>query len=242
MANLDLIALAHDLEMKQKGLSCPIFPINIYQRDIYITKEQRESINPLFDRTIIDHEVNKSDSNFTGDVKGFGSIHNLPIFSDLIKEIENSVFNYIDTFSQMKNKIQVYHQKSWPVIITNGGSVDCHKHANADLSAVYYIDVPNGEGGELVFYSPSTMGLPSNSSGVDFFRPKAYAHAIKPYSGLLLIFPSALKHEVRAYQGQDPRLSLSFDFTITASESQGAGTIENLPPATSYWRAFGEIV
>lgn len=242
MANLDFIALANDLEAKQKGLSFPIFSINIYQRDIYIGKEEREPINTLFARAIKDHEASKSDSNFTGDVKGFGSIHCMPIFSELIREIEKSVLNYIDTFSKMKDSIQIYHQKSWPVIVKKGGSVDPHKHPNADLSAVYYIDVPNGDGGELVFYLPTTMGLPSNSSGVDFFRPKAYAYAIKPYSGLLLVFPAELKHEVRTYQGEYPRLSLSFDFTITASESQGSGKIENLPPAITYWRAFGETV
>ena len=241
MTDLNFTALIHDFEVKSKGQSLPIFSINIYQRDIYLSDEKRNSIICVFDQIIADHNKNASDSNFTGDVKGFGSIHRMAIFSDLLKEIEESVLNYIGSFSRMIDKIQVYHQKSWPVIIKKGGSVDCHKHANADLSAVYYLDVPEGEGGELIFYSPLTMGLPSNSSGVDFFQPKEYAHAIKPYAGLLLIFPSALKHEVRTYQGDNPRLSVSFDFTITASESQGSGMLENLPPAISCWRAFGEI-
>lgn len=240
MTELNFTTLIHDFEVKSKGQSLPIFSINIYQKDIYLDNDKRHSIATFFDQFIADHNQSQSNSNFTGDVKGFGSIHRLAILSDLIKELEDSVLNYIATFSRMVDKIQVYHQKSWPVVITKGGSVDCHKHGNADLSAVYYLDVPEGEGGELVFYSPLTMGLPSNSSGVDFFRPKECAHAIKPYTGLLVIFPSALKHEVRTYQGDNPRLSLSFDFTITASESQGSGMLENFPPAISYWSVFGK--
>lgn len=238
MSDFDFEELTRDIKCKKDGASVAIFSVNIYQRDLYFDSHQSNMLGAALQAAEAKDNKQMKPSNYTGDVNGFGEIHNLEVFSPLIREIEKSVIDYIATFSKMSDQIQVYHQKSWPVIINEGGCVDCHQHSNADLSAVYYLDVPIADGGELVFYSPLTLGLPSNSSGVDFFISKAYAKAIKPYKGLLVIFPSALKHEVREYHGKEPRVSLSFDFTITASEEQGSGRIENLPPSIRFWRAF----
>ncbi len=238
MDEINFKKLTDDLCEKKKGHLLQLFSINVYQRDILIPQDTRSAINNIFEEMQDGYVKSSTKSSYTGDVAGMGSMHNIEIFDDLIQEIEGSVLEYIRTFSKMHDTIQVYHQKSWPVFLKSGTSVDSHQHSNADLSAVYYFDVPEGSGGELIFYSPIDLGLPSNSSGVDFWQNQICINAIKPYTGLLIVFPSSIKHEVRKYVGDKQRISFSFDFTMTASPSLGSGKIENFPPSIDHWRAF----
>lgn len=238
MLEKEIHLLIKDIADKKDGRLSPIFNINIYEKDIALTNETRIKYEQFVKKQIFTHLQNHSDSNFTGDVKGIGSIHDESTFQYLIQGIEIAVSEYLESFSKLTQKLQIYHQKSWPVILKNGGMVGSHHHANAHLSAVYYLNVPKGKGGDLIFYSPIDLNLPSISTGVDFFHAKTYIHAIKPYNGLLVIFPSVLKHEVTKYQGNEPRLSLSFDFVLTASEEAGSGEIENLAPSIKLWRPF----
>jgi uncharacterized protein (TIGR02466 family) len=238
MLEEEIRLLIKDIADKKDGRLSPIFNINIYEKDIVLNNELRIKYEQFIKEQIFTHLQNNSDSNFTGDIKGMGSIHNESTFQYLIQEIEKAVSEYLKSFSKLTQKLQIYYQKSWPVILKRGGMVGSHHHANAHLSAVYYLNVPKGEGGDLIFYSPIDLNLPSLSTGVDFFHAKTYIHAIKPYSGLLVIFPSVLKHEVTKYEGHEPRLSLSFDFVLTASEEAGSGEIENLAPSINLWRPF----
>ena len=238
MNEINFKKLTSDLCQKKKGHLLQLFSINIYQRDILIPQETRLAIINSFEEMQDKYFKSSTASSYTGDVEGMGAMHNMDIFEELIKEVEISVLDYIRSFSKMCDQLQVYHQKSWPVFLKSGTSVDSHHHSNSDLSAVYYFDVPNGNGGELIFYSPIDLGLPSNSTGVDFWKNEFCVNAIKPYTGLLVIFPSSIKHEVRRYTGEQQRVSFSFDFTLTASPDLGSGQIENLPPSINHWRAF----
>ena len=238
MDEINFKNLTDDLCQKKKGHSFQLFSINIYQRDILLSQETRSAIISNFKEMQDGYFKSSTTSSYTGDVEGMGAMHNMDIFEELIKEIEISVLDYLRSFSKMYDKLQVYHQKSWPVFLKSGTSVDSHHHSNSDLSAVYYFDVPEGSGGELIFYSPIDLGLPSNSKGVDFWKNEFCVNGIKPYTGLLVIFPSSIKHEVRRYTGEAQRVSFSFDFTLTASPDLGSGQIENLPPSINHWRAF----
>ena len=238
MDKINFKKLTDDLYQKKKGHSFQLFSINIYKRDIFISQETRSAITSSFEKMQDGYSNSSTTSSYTGDVEGMGAMHNLDVFEELIKEIEISVLEYLRSFSKMCDKLQVYHQKSWPVFLKSGTSVDSHHHSNSDLSAVYYFDVPEGSGGELIFYSPIDLGLPSNSTGVDFWKNEFCVNGIKPYTGLLIIFPSSIKHEVRKYLGKKQRVSFSFDFTLTASPDLGSGLIENLPPSINHWRAF----
>lgn len=239
MDNFNFTDLTQELKLRSEGYPASIFAINIFLRDVFLSHILRSSFDAYFRELKTSYLESESQLSFTGDVMGIGSLHKISVFDELINEIECSVLAYIRTFSKMHQKIQVFHQKSWPVFLKSGTTVDCHHHANADLSAIYYYDVPvGGSGGELLFYSPIDLGLPSNAKGVDFWHNNQIIKVIKPYSGLLIIFPSILKHEVLKYTGDKQRISLSFDFTLTAASHFGSGQIENLSPSIDHWQAF----
>ncbi len=238
MIEFDFQKLVDDIASKGEGRCSPIFNVSIFEKDIILSNEEQSKLKAFISVQIDEHLQDKSDTNFTGDVKGMGAIHNEPAFHTIVLNIEQAVRDYLNSFSKMVDKLQIYHQKSWPVILKSNGKVDGHSHTNAHLSAVYYLNVPKANGGDLVFFSPIELNLPSNSSGVDFLRPQTYMHVIKPYNGLLVVFPSALRHEVTKYEGDESRLSLSFDFVLTASEEVGSGKIENLAPSIKTWKPF----
>ena len=146
MAKINFKRLTDELCQKKKGHSFQLFSINIYQRDILMSQETRSAIISIFEEMQDGYFKSSTTSSYTGDVEGMGAMHNLDIFEELIKEIEISVLEYLRSFSKMSDKLQVYHQKSWPVFLKSGTSVDSHHHSNSDLSAVYYFDVPEGSG------------------------------------------------------------------------------------------------
>ena len=80
-----------------------------------------------------------------------GAMHNLDVFEELIKEIEISVLEYLRSFRRCAINYKHTIRNHGLVFLKTGTSVDSHHHSNSDLSAVYYFDVPEGSGGELIF-------------------------------------------------------------------------------------------
>ena len=73
----------------------------------------------------------------------------------------------------------------WGASYIFGDSARVHDHYPATWSAVYYVNVGDGSS-NLVFPSP--------------------ALSVRPWDGLLLIFPSNIGHEVPAYKGAKARV------------------------------------
>tara|TARA_B100001964_G_scaffold89485_3_gene100551 strand:+ start:951 stop:1694 length:744 start_codon:yes stop_codon:yes gene_type:complete len=225
-----------------KTFTRQIFPISILQSTLYPTNSDRLSMINYFDN-IIQHIPNPSVStgkgNYTGDVNGQGSIHSDSCFNWLLRIVEQKVLEYIGEFSPDISNICFYHQKSWPVILQDGQSVSRHSHDNAQLSAVYYLNIPTpSEGGNIVFYNPSESILPTFGGGSKLLKKQHHAFGFQPVTDMLIIFPSALDHEVSKYQSSMPRYSVTFDIAITASIYAGSGQIENIPPNISLWQPF----
>lgn len=238
MNNFNPKEFIDDIQAKSDGILEPLFSTNIFLKDIFLQDYQRDSIFSYLNVRISDYIVDPLLSNYTGDVKGFASIHRIAAFDVLTSQIERAVVQYLSSLCKVIDKIQIYHQKSWPVFLKKDTSVSVHSHSNAHISAIYYFDISSNEGGDLVFHSPFDLGLPSNANGVEFFYPKYYLRAIKPYTGMLVVFPSILRHEVTKYLGETPRISFSYDFTLTASPRLGSGSVEMLAPAIETWLPF----
>ncbi len=78
-----------------------------------------------------------------------------------------------------------------------------HAHGSAVLVAVYYVLVPNNSSSILIHDPRGFMGV-WNSIG-DRGRPY---HKIKPYPGMLLVFPSYLIHSVETNLSNETRLCI----------------------------------
>ena len=73
-------------------------------------------------------------------------------------------------------------------------------------------------GGELEFVDPrgiTPMLLdPALRMRIEGCLGAGAGHAHTPQSGTLLMFPSWLLHSVRRYEGDRPRISVAFNFSI----------------------------
>ena len=86
-----------------------------------------------------------------------------------------------------------------------------HSHGNAHFSGVYYVEVPYASG-EIEFKDPNTYLREAHSFGykrIDVMNCTALRYS--PVSGLLLIFPGYLPHEVLENQSENERVSVSFN-------------------------------
>lgn len=88
-----------------------------------------------------------------------------------------------------------------------------HDHANCLFSGVYYLKTPENCG-NLMFYDPREARTFYKPSVQTFtaYTADAVAHTAEP--GLLLIFPSWLKHGVEPNLSTSDRISVSFNYVF----------------------------
>ena len=93
----------------------------------------------------------------------------------------------------------------WVNLLKSGGHHSGHIHPHSIISGTFYVDVPAGSGA-IRFEDPRLplmMAAPSRSGSFV---------SIPPRPGLLLLWESWLRHDVRPGTGRGERLSISFNF------------------------------
>jgi uncharacterized protein (TIGR02466 family) len=91
-----------------------------------------------------------------------------------------------------------------------------HLHPHSAISGTYYVEVPRGsvslklEDPRMVLYmsAPVRRGDSPRSNGL--------YHEIVPSPGTFVLFESWLRHEVPPNQSSEPRVSLSFNYSLEA--------------------------
>ncbi len=100
----------------------------------------------------------------------------------------------------------------WVNLLKSGGRHSGHIHPHSILSGTFYVEAPAGSG---------AIGFEDPRLGLMMAAPLRRADAppelttfveIDPRPGLLLMWESWLRHEVRAGSGKGERLSISFNF------------------------------
>jgi len=111
----------------------------------------------------------------------------------------------------------------WANINKMGDSNNTHCHPGCLWSGVYYVDdgletTSDAAGGHLIFEDPrfpmNSMYQPDlvmrDPEGV----PQRNQHSITPKSGMIVMFPSWLRHSVRPYKGGKDRISVAFNLMV----------------------------
>lgn len=127
----------------------------------------------------------KEDSGLYSNVGGWHSPQTLfrVNHEDVICELQDRINTCAEKI--LKRKVNIRH--AWININRKGNSNRNHKHPYA-LAACYYV-TDSYSGGEFVCTETSTK--------------------IQPKSGMLLMFPGDLYHQVLPYQGDDTRISIA---------------------------------
>ncbi len=112
---------------------------------------------------------------------------------------------------------------SWTVINGKGNYNMPHCHPRSDWSVVYYVDsgddVPESYSGNLLILDPrgQLLDMSRNLPNTPKFYDAMFGDTVirlKPYTGLLVFFPSWLTHAVLPYEGDRPRIVISANYTL----------------------------
>lgn len=113
----------------------------------------------------------------------------------------------------------------WANINKPGDSNQLHCHPGAYWSGVYYPDPGGAEneagGGELVVEDPRYPTAYSTVPGLLLRHADSEAmysqYAIRPEAGLLVMFPSWLRHSVRPHNGDRERVSVAINLSLVTA-------------------------
>tara|TARA_Y100000401_G_C8245665_1_gene185407 strand:- start:81 stop:650 length:570 start_codon:yes stop_codon:yes gene_type:complete len=92
-----------------------------------------------------------------------------------------------------------------------------HNHPAFHFSGVYYVQVPENSG-KILFENPHTFDafseIQSYSDDFKYDTSQYYAVDIQGKEGLLLVFPSYLRHGVHINKSELDRISISFNARV----------------------------
>jgi len=179
---------------------------------------------------------------WTGDLNGVWQVHELPDLQPLADQVIRKVWGYLDATGFDCQQVDLHLQRSWPVFSDFGQVVGRHHHPNAHLSAVLYLSGAGcGDEGALCLHAPHQLNEFVPGLAVGLNGPIASDHpfnqthwTLAPEPGLLVLFPSQLHHSVlENIDEESMRISISFDFVLTARASQPPP--EYLSPHPHQW-------
>lgn len=124
----------------------------------------------------------------------------------------NEKIDYVSEQLEMSDKL--HFANFWININKKGDSNLKHCHPKSFLSAVFYVNAPEPSS-DIVFYDPRPQRTFAESDCFSRWNTlNALSNGITPKTGLLLIFPSWLEHEVAPHLSDEPRISIAFNYRL----------------------------
>jgi uncharacterized protein (TIGR02466 family) len=108
----------------------------------------------------------------------------------------------------------------WANVSGSGNFNMPHIHGGSFWSCVYYVQLGEGTGGQLVLHDPRMPGLRMHAPGVRFkgIEPEVRA-VIEPKPGLMVLFPAWLSHSVEPWEGNGNRISMAMNIRVANARS-----------------------
>tara|TARA_Y100000590_G_C15704907_1_gene1008213 strand:+ start:1135 stop:1770 length:636 start_codon:yes stop_codon:yes gene_type:complete len=134
-----------------------------------------------------------------------------------IEEIYNLFLNLIEASTKKLNFIQTvpmdFHIYGWANVNRKGHSNIAHIHPMSTWSGTYYVDsgddLDESECGLFEAFNPNLSHLTAFFPGL-----LPGEHLIKPKTGMMNLFPSYLRHGVRTYYGNKPRICIAINASM----------------------------
>ncbi len=129
-----------------------------------------------------------------------------------LPELHNLILNAIDLYVEQTGiTIKEDSFGYWTQDYRETGQYhELHAHGVSGISGVYWIQA-NDAAGQFVFHNPDPISyfVPKHRDS-KYVSPKSY---IKPTAGMLILFPSYIKHEVEPSKEGAIRATLAFNLT-----------------------------
>jgi uncharacterized protein (TIGR02466 family) len=122
--------------------------------------------------------------------------------------IETSVADYFRQVHNPKHKVNLRITQSWANYTEPGQFHHKHAHPNSFVSGVFYPQA-NRETDKIHFYKSSFQQIKFPPENWNIYNSESWWFEVG--TGDLVLFPSSLEHMVETVQGDQTRISLSFN-------------------------------
>ncbi len=143
----------------------------------------------------------------------YASLNDLPRRDPVFDDLKRVLTKHAAAFAkELAWDVKPKLDSLWVNLLKGGGHHSAHIHPHSILSGTLYVEVPAGSGA-IRFEDPRLpmmMAAPVRSE--DAPEPLRPFVDVAPAPGLLLLWESWLRHEVRPNTGRGERLSVSFNF------------------------------
>lgn len=178
-----------------------MFPLAVYKAML----TDNDSINQTFFDNIESYMFNSSLDTLTGDFLGKGNIHHNPVFAPFFNKINEHAVKYMTTLGVKTDIFDIFVNKCWlSVIDTPQYNMSFHTHGVADISFVYYLQIP--ENSDLISFANRNKQNELFPNLLDSDRPlertllteinsfNCSTYNIMPEENMLLMFPGKQSH------------------------------------------------
>jgi uncharacterized protein (TIGR02466 family) len=143
----------------------------------------------------------------------YASLNDLPRRDPAFEDLKRVLTKHAAAFAkELAWDVKPKLNSLWANLLKGGGHHSAHIHPHSILSGTLYVEVPKGSGA-IRFEDPRLpMMMAAPVRAEDAPEPLRQFVDIGPEPGLLLLWESWLRHEVRPHGGKGDRLSISFNF------------------------------
>tara|TARA_R110000868_G_scaffold400131_2_gene674320 strand:- start:649 stop:1275 length:627 start_codon:yes stop_codon:yes gene_type:complete len=127
---------------------------------------------------------------------------NFKFFFDHLAPLISEFFSQLDYYGPWQ------YVNGWASVYPKGAWVPLHNHSPLHWSAAYYVKTHN-DCGDILFTDPKEYALANEPKNTKWRGD--VGHAVTPTDGMLLIFPSYLKHETLPNEVDKDRIIISFN-------------------------------
>ena len=217
-----------------------LFPLSVYISDV----AEHESLKERFVSKLKALPPYKPGSRYawTGDVKGHGFIHLDEDYEPWLDAMLPHIHRYLELLRLRTEYLDIFFQRSWPVVTKRNQVVAAHSHENAHISLVYYLEKPENAGGiRLLMNSAPNEIIPNLFSAAvavaPFFVERTPFNSnhvdLDLNEGQVLIFPSKTVHQTIHSESDDDRISMVADIAVMLKADSEC---EKFMPAFSLWK------
>jgi uncharacterized protein (TIGR02466 family) len=178
-------------------------PIYICRLNRELTKEELSFI----DKTKLD--VYKNEGNTTSRDT---YILNQKVFKDLKTDLDLRVQDYFDKVISPANNITPYITQSWLNYTETNQYHHKHQHPNSLVSGVFYINCDDKFDKIKFFRDDDYKMIKPETKDWNLWNSESWWFPVK--TGDIIMFPSSLTHMVETKEGNNTRISLSFNTFI----------------------------
>jgi len=138
------------------------------------------------------------------------------VFAPILEDLEELLATFTDAMRMDWSDMTGIVTDSWLNANPPGNVQECHIHGHCYIACVYYIHVPDGDGGEFVLDNPLSY---EHNVGCETLSPYTDT-VVDVSSGDLIMFPSNIEHHTRVNLSDEYRYSLAFNVSTEELEPQ----------------------